>query len=64
MTYWAIARPARFINPPETLPLGCRLDGEAYDLVAAVLRVGLVCIEICGCKPKDDSKSLWTSLYR
>ena len=30
MTHWAIARPARFINSPETLLWNCRLDGEAY----------------------------------
>ena len=28
MTHWALARPARFINPPETLLWHCRLDGK------------------------------------
>ena len=32
MTHWTIARPARFINPPETLLWHCRLDGEAYGI--------------------------------
>ena len=30
MAHWAVARAARFINPPETLLLNCNLDGEAY----------------------------------
>ena len=36
--HWAIARPARFINPPETLLWNCRLDGKAYEAADGTFR--------------------------